>query len=305
MRTMRNVKIAVAVIAVVACMSKPCLAERNGTLAIEHSTSSGPLTCLFWRVAGKQMIATTYSNAVMGIVDLNGDGFQPPTTNPARLYVDPNDATNQQSGQKQITFVGYNGSSYSPIYANRAKVKQTIYNVNLGVDRLGCFRIFSDPVITNAAYYVDSDAMLLKPLTDNASSNMYKSYSTTAPNPAYSKMRVSNPVQTDVRNGLLYLMTGTVNTVSGGATNTLYDSDVMVWWRTNSDPWKALQGFGAVNGAFTGWYEGGSEVIVGMPASGNALPNSEAYQGPVHVTPVPEPALAVVGLLIAALLRKR
>lgn len=186
-------------------------------------------------------------------------------------------------------------------------------NANIGnadTSRRGWMRCFSAREIIDAAYYGDTASRTAERTLNNTTAvgGWVEEIRMITINPAYRGMRVSNPVQTPIMSGGLYLMTGTVNTVAGGAPNVLGDADVMVWWRTNSSDatgWKALQNLGVVNGAFTGYYAGGSEVIVGMPASGTTLPNSEAAQGPIAVAPVPEPAMALAGLAIAFLLKKR
>ena len=183
----------------------------------------------------------------------------------------------------------------------------------------GWIRAFSAYEVTNAAYY--NDAQYPPFLCDstgfvNYPTNGGATVSLDKVNPAFMLLHFDGIVA--ISNALpgvgWWPVTGQVGNVSiPGANNILSQDLFAVYWRTNylawTCAWVKVDLFGWTgDGSFTGRYPGGSDFIVAPATGAGNMPNSELIgaQGPFKpvVVPVPEPALALAGMVALALIRK-
>ena len=249
----------------------------------------------------RDMTAAPASNFALYGINTPNSSMYAPTTNDVFFYV--NTTVGELGSSVGKGYAGMkNGLTGSPNPVNG----EFLYAVGGNSGKKAYCRMFSTSDATNAAYY--SNCAFMWPLEAAAAFRSIGADMVVSNiNPAYKRLYFDGfPVK--YMAGSAHVISGSVNTVAGGGNNTLANSDVLVYWRSNSgDAWAALQNFYITgNGDFTGTYPGGTEVMIGM-ASGNplAMPNSTLIGAQGPQVPLPEPALALAGLAGAALLLRR
>lgn len=309
----------------VVCAVLPVYAATEQIIVHTYWTTTAT-SSRFCRVALRDH--TTYAPVFYRVQALcnNTDNTQPaPTTNcPASPVIGANEngmfappATIYEYKYK-CGDMGSNEANFARIFNVPGLVSRTI-GISAVNTHYGWLRAFSEFQVTNAAYYCDIDKparLLATNGEQNWPTNNGMDLCINQVNPAFMGLHFDGLVA--ISNALpgagWWPVTGQVGNVSiPGANNILSQDLFAVYWRTNyltwTSAWEKVDLFGWTgDGTFTGRYPGGSDFIVAPTTGAGNMPNSELIgaQGafkPV-VVPVPEPAIALVGMVALALIRK-
>ena len=247
----------------------------SGTLRYTNDTA------MCWR-GGAVM---QQSNVVIAVVDVAGDGFEPPTTNAAHRYCGPGDEPSVNPTTPPA--LGYSQTDFKPGLVMRGGIDGLIEASEPLINLVALFRCFSALCVTQAAYYADGGSCVLKVIAPAV--NDPGTWTNDTVNPAYAMLAFDTP-PVSYGAGPSFCVSGSVSTVAGGSSNVLDNAIVMVYWRgTATDAWTAMQDVLITdNGDFTGVCAGVAvQVMVGLTNGPDALPNSLVAQGPVTLDLLP------------------
>jgi len=263
-----------------------CAAAVAVVSGLVHANISGTLRYINmdgafrWRdgsVAQEQLL-------VISLVDVNGDGFLPPSTNAADDYCAEGDA--KSINESSPTALGFDGVCFKARLLTNGMVLGLIESPGRD-SRKAKFRCFSAKRVGDAAYFADGGEVELKALPDRWV-NDKGSWMINQVNPAYTQLRFDQlPQRRELKVGThqppCTVITGSVNTFPGGSNNMLDNNIVMVYWRTNAaQRWLPLSDYRMQDeGDFSGTCPAVTELMVGMVVDADALPSSLLGQGPV------------------------
>lgn len=236
---------------------------------------------------------------------LNFPGSEPTVGDDAAGVYTPN---NWREYNYKVAFMGDDSGWLGEVPGYFGAGNIVVYNGDFGNASHGMVRVFSATAVTQAVYYGESDLHTL-----SSGDNYYdagQTYNADVINPAYTGMRITliSGIYGGAANGSV--ITGQVADVSGTGGNNQLDQDVLaIYYRPDSGSgWTEYAPTWTGNGGFSIADPGATataELMVGVAGGSANLPSSLGPQGAAGVFVVPEPGLAIAGLLFAFFLRKR
>ncbi len=217
-----------------------CQADIAGTLRYMRNAPAAA-----WRDGS----AMAQSNAVQGIVDYDGDSFDPPYTNAVASWLGDDDRLSEHAGTAPA--VGYNKNTFNTNYLNAGWVISDFLRSDTIDDKAACMRIYSALAVPSAAYYVDGTPITLKAASPEVITDTSRAFTCAWVNCAY-EIPEFDVLTPDGTTGVL--VHGNVLSSSAGGNNVLADSVMRVRYRnvTAGAAYSDLGSFTCNNGVWSG-----------------------------------------------------